>query len=177
MTHELKIVFTGPMGAGKTTAIAALSERQMLNTEVPLSTGATAEKRMTTVGLDYGECRLDDGLLLRLFGTPGQERFRVMWDVLARGAFGLIILADATRDDPVADIVQYLSAFAPHVPARRTVVGVGRIAGHAGRQLDCYTARLQAAGFDVPVLDVDVRRAQDVRLLLSVLVGMAETEA
>ena len=172
---ELKIVFTGAMGAGKTTAITALSDSGTLSTEVPISDGtATAHKRLTTVGFDYGECRLDEGLTLRLFGTPGQERFRFMWDILAQGAFGLVVLADDSRPDAIAEVLHYLRAFAPLVPPRRTVVGVGRLGDAPGARLDAYVGQLSAAGFELPVLDVDVRRAADVRLLMSVLVSMAE---
>lgn len=173
---ELKIVFTGTMGAGKTTAIQGISDQATLSTEVPMSIGATDAKRFTTVGFDYGECRLDDALTLRLFGTPGQERFRFMWDILGAGAFGLVVLADNTQPDPIGDVEQYLRAFAPHVPPRRTVVGVGRLSERPSPSLDTYCERLAGAGFPVPVLEVDVRQPGDTRLLLSVLVSMAEVE-
>lgn len=126
-SRDLKIVFTGPMGAGKTTAIRAISDGEVLSTDVPITGGAELSmpgKTMTTVGLDYGECRLGDQWVLKLFGTPGQERFRFMWDILGAGAFGLIVLADNSQPDPVGEVARYLKAFAPHVPARRTVVGV-----------------------------------------------------
>lgn len=176
--RDLKVVFTGPMGAGKTTAIRAISDGAALSTDVPIS-GAEAVaggKTMTTVGLDYGECRIDGQWVLKLFGTPGQERFRFMWDILGAGAFGLVVLADNTRPDPIGDVARYLAAFAPHVPARRTVVGVGRLDTHAAPGIDEYCERLGALGWNLPVLEVDVRRDADVRLLLSVLVSMAEVE-
>lgn len=173
---ELKIVFTGPMGAGKTTAIRAISPATGLSTEVPLSEGATALKPFTTVGFDYGECQIDDRLMLRLFGTPGQERFRFMWDILATGAFGLIVLADNSRPDPIADVEHYLQAFAWHLPPRRMVVGVGRLHSHPFPNLDTYCGELARKGWNVPVLEVDARSEHDVRLLLSVLVSMAEVE-
>lgn len=171
---ELKIVFTGTVGAGKTTAISAISEKVTLSTEVPMSEGATEHKHQTTVGFDYGECDMGDGFSLRLYGTPGQERFRFMWDILAQGAFGLIVLADHTRPDPVADVIAYLQAFARHFPPRRMVVGVGRLAERPALGIESYFERLTAAGFNVPVLEADVRKAEDVRLLLSILVSMAE---
>lgn len=173
---DLKIVFTGSVGAGKTTAIGAISDSATLSTEVPMSEGATADKHLTTVGFDYGECRLDDGLTLKLFGTPGQERFRFMWDILGAGAFGLVVLADNRRPDPVGDVEQYLRAFAPHLPPRRVVVGVGRMADAPSPPIDTWCDRLAKAGWSVPVIEVDVRRPDDVRLLLSVLVSMAEVE-
>lgn len=173
---ELKIVFTGTMGAGKTTAIGGISDRATLSTEVPISEGATEAKRYTTVGFDYGECQLDEQFTLRLFGTPGQERFRFMWDILGAGAFGLVVLADNSRPDPIGDVEHYLRAFASHVPPRRTVVGVGRLADCPSPSIDDYCERLADSGLNVPVLEVDVRRPDDVRLLLSVLVSMAEVE-
>ena len=111
--RDLKIVFTGPMGAGKTTAIRAISEGATLSTDVPMTGDERLlmpGKTMTTVGLDYGECAMDGQWTLKLFGTPGQERFRFMWDILGAGAFGLVVLADNTRPDPVGDVVQYLQA-------------------------------------------------------------------
>ncbi len=173
----LKIVFTGTMGAGKTTAIRAISERAMLSTEVPISdNGGTEEKRLTTVGFDYGECKLDDQHTLRLFGTPGQERFSFMWRILGAGAFGLVVLADNSRPDPIADVETYLRAFAQQVPLRRTVIGVGRLGQPKAPRIEDYCERLARSGFQVPVLEVDAREATDVRLLLSVLVSMAEVE-
>ena len=176
--NDLKILFTGTVGAGKTTAIGAISEKLALSTEVPMSEGATDSKNHTTVGFDYGECALADGCTLHLYGTPGQERFRFMWDILAKGAFGLIVLADHSRPDPVQDVIGYLNAFAGHFPPHRTVVGVGRLDPRGGVGngvgIEHYVERLAQAGFNVPVLETDVRKAEDVRLLLSVLVSMAE---
>jgi signal recognition particle receptor subunit beta len=173
---EIKVVFTGPMGAGKTTAIHNISTAQTLSTEVPISGGGMGDKVSTTVGLDYGECQLDAGMVLKLFGTPGQDRFRFMWDILGRGAFGLIVLADNTRPDPIGDVITYLEAFAPHVSHRRTVIGVGRVDTPGSPSIENYCERLAAMGCHSPVIDVDVRRSDDVRLLLSVLVSMAEVE-
>ena len=178
-SRDLKIVFTGPMGAGKTTAIRAISDGEVLSTDVPITGGAELSmpgKTMTTVGLDYGECRLGDQWVLKLFGTPGQERFRFMWDILGAGAFGLIVLADNSQSDPVGEVARYLKAVAPHVPARRTVVGVGRLDTHPSPSVADYCEQLGALGYNPPVLEVDVRRDADVRLLLSVLVSMAEIE-
>jgi uncharacterized protein len=170
----LKIIFTGSVGAGKTTAISSISEKITVSTEVDMSEGATESKNQTTVGFDYGECHVGDGFYLRLYGTPGQERFRFMWDILAQGAFGLIVLADHTRPDPVSDVLDYLSAFARHIPQDRMVVAVGRLADRTDVGIDQYFEGLARSGFSVPVLEVDVRKADDVRLLLSVLVSIAE---
>ncbi|MDO9436913.1 ATP/GTP-binding protein [Hydrogenophaga sp.] len=174
--NALKIVFSGPMGAGKTTAIRAICGGETLSTEVPITGETVGDKVSTTVGLDYGECALSNELTLKLFGTPGQERFSFMWPILGEGAFGLIVLVDNSQPEAMAEVEHYLSAFASHIGRRRMVVGVGRMDSHPLPDIDAYCARLAASGFDVPVIDADVRREADVRLLLSVLVSMAEVE-
>ncbi|RYF27787.1 MAG: GTP-binding protein, partial [Comamonadaceae bacterium] len=66
---EYKILFSGTAGAGKTTAISAISETQVVSTDVA-NTDAALKKATTTVGLDYGSITLDSGDRVRLFGTP-----------------------------------------------------------------------------------------------------------
>lgn len=99
-----------------------------------------------------------------------------MWDILAKGAFGLIVLADHSRPNPVEDVMTYLHAFASHFPARRMVIGVGRLDARPAVGIEAYVEQLVQAGFNVPVLEVDVRNNEDVRLLLSILISMAEVE-
>lgn len=174
---ELKILVTGPVGAGKTTAIRCIGEGATVSTDVPVSGGAIGDKSTTTVGLDYSVCELPDGTVLKLFGTPGQDRFAFMWDTLAAGAFGLIVLADNSQPDAIAQVETYLRALAGPIGPQRTVVGVGRLDAHPSPGIDAYCAHLEAAGWQVPVIDVDVRRETDVRLLLSVVVSLAEADA
>ncbi|HVJ62348.1 MAG TPA: hypothetical protein VM555_06505, partial [Tahibacter sp.] len=83
---EFKIVFTGPMGVGKTTAIAAISDEAPVSTDVFNTDREAFDKALTTAGLDYGHIALDDGTAVRLYGTPGQARFRFMWDILGLNA-------------------------------------------------------------------------------------------
>src|SRR5262245_30126910 len=83
-SDELKIVFAGPMGAGKTTAICAISDVPPVSTEVRNTDQRVCAKEATTVALDFGQLRLEDGTVVMLYGTPGQERFSFMWDILCR---------------------------------------------------------------------------------------------
>lgn len=94
----------------------------------------------------------------------------------AADAFGLIVLADNSQPDPIAQVEQHLRALAGSIDPQRTVVGVGRLDAHPLPGIGVYCARLAAAGWRVPVIDVDVRRETDVRLLLSVLVSLAEAD-
>jgi len=166
-----KIVFTGPMGAGKTTAIRMLSDAPPISTE---TRSTESDKPSTTAAFDYGECRLDDGTLVRLFGTPGQVRFDFMWDVLAQGALGIVILLDDRRPDPAADALDFLTEFPVQAAIGAAVVGVGRFGTGAAHEAAALAHRIQTQGYRVPVVDVDVRRKDDVQMLLQILVAQLE---
>lgn len=171
---EHKIVFTGTMGAGKTTAIAAISEIAPIVTDVKNS-DETLHKERTTVAFDYGEISLENGEKLRLYGTPGQARFSFMWRITGRGALGLIVLIDNSRPDPLSDFGVYLDGFAEAIDAGiHVVVGVGRTETHQSPGLDQFAEALRARGRIAPVLPVDVRKKEDVLLLIDVLLMQLE---
>ena len=106
MAQEYIVLVAGPMGAGKTTAISALSEVPVVRTEAVNTDTARNAKAHTTVALDYGEITLDGGDKVRLYGVPGQERFDFMWSILEKRALGLLLLIDDTAASPVADLTR-----------------------------------------------------------------------
>jgi uncharacterized protein len=174
MRQEYKVLLVGTMGAGKTTAIAAVSETPPVSTDVSNSARHDFDKATTTVAMDYGEVSLADGDKLRLYGTPGQARFGFMWPILAQGALGLVFLVDNSRPDPCADLGAFLDAFGPTLGDATAVIGIGRTETHPVPTLDAYHALLAARELSLPVFAVDVRRRGDVLLLLDVLFHQIE---
>ncbi|WP_037679671.1 ATP/GTP-binding protein [Streptomyces griseus] len=109
----VKILITGPFGVGKTTLIDSVSEIRPLHTEERLTEASAQvddlegvrEKTTTTVAIDFGRISLPHGIVLYLFGTPGQERFRPLWDDIAYGALGALVLVDSRRVDASFDVL------------------------------------------------------------------------
>ncbi len=175
---DLKLVFAGPPGAGKTTAIQQLSEVPALSTDVA-STELGLGKATTTVGLDYGELALGADGRVRLFGMPGQARFSFLWPILARGATGIVVLLNAERDAPLADLALLLHHLQDELQTTACVVGLSRTSDpdQAAEMSEAVSAALADAGLALPVMAVDTRERPQVLALMSAVIAMAEAQA
>lgn len=171
---QIKFIFTGPPGAGKTTAIASISEFPPVSTDVFATDEIAAVKHKTTVAMDFGEITLDNGQKVRLYGTPGQRRFDFMWKILVQGGLGLIILINNTQPDPLADLAQYLDDFADFIQQTDAVIGITCMDANATPGIDDYYEFLQKRGEMYPVFAIDARDKDDVLLLLDALLACLE---
>ncbi|MBM0226507.1 MULTISPECIES: ATP/GTP-binding protein [Micromonospora] len=168
----LKILIAGGFGAGKTTLVSALSEVRPLQTEEVL-TGAgigtddvsgVEQKSTTTVAMDFGRITINEDLQVYLFGTPGQDRFWFLWDELAFGALGAVVLADTRR---LADCFPSIDYFEQRgIPF---VVGVNCFDGARRFSLESVRDALDLDP-DVPLVLCDVRDRQSGKLVLISLV-------
>jgi hypothetical protein len=172
---KIKLVFTGSVGAGKTTAIGTLSEVPVLSTEAkPSESEVARRKATTTVAMDYGEITLEDGQKVHLYGTPGQRRFDFMCHILCQGALGLIILIDNTHPDPLSELDYYLNLNANFLSDNMAVIGITHYDENDKPSIEDYCQCLHERGEFWPVMHADARKAEDMALLIDTLLASLE---
>jgi len=171
----IKILIAGGFGAGKTTLVSSLTEIRPLRTEEDLSapsaqidlTDGVESKTTTTVAMDFGRISIRSDLVVYLFGTPGQQRFWFMWDELAIGALGAVVLADTRRladSFPAVDYFEQRNT--PFVVAVNCFDGARQFAPEIVRSA-------LSLNYDVPVVLCDARQRASCRDALVTLVEHA----
>jgi small GTP-binding protein len=163
----VKIVVTGPFAAGKTTLIRTISEITVLSTEKDITDDTRSRKAETTVAMDFGRITIDRDLVLYLFGTPGQDRFDFMWEILGEGMLGYILLVDNERPESLEEARSILEAFRrmARVPF---VVALNRSAGIVPSDETTMREVLELAP-EVPVVPCDATDRESVKSVLLAL--------
>ncbi len=173
-THQAKsykLVFAGPVGAGKTTAIQSLSDIEVVRTEARASDDVKKLKDHTTVAMDYGLMKLASGDQVRLYGAPGQKRFDFMWDILTENALGLVLMIKGNAPDPVADLRTYVEEFRDFIDQSTLVVGITHTDEAGGWQVRQNLAReLDKMGLPPVVMDADARSRPHMATLVQALI-------
>ena len=169
MIGQHKIIFTGPVGAGKTTAITSISDIAPISTEQVATDETRDKKLMTTVAMDYGSMRLDNDEMIHLYGTPGQQRFNFMWELLVMGSIGIVIMIDNNNPSPLDDLQDFTSSFDEFIRGHALAIGITRMEMGKGPKIDDYRSLLIKLDLNVPVFEVDARKHDDVMTLVQAL--------
>ena len=164
-----KIIFTGPVGAGKTTAIKSISDVPVVHTEENASDEVKEKKQKTTVAMDYGAISLDKDNQIHIYGTPGQKRFSFMWDILSKGCIGLVLLVDAQSKEAQSDLAFFLAEFNHTINKTAVTIGVTKTEEPNAIKLHELRAGMTAEQKRFPMFAVDTRKKADVTVLIESL--------
>lgn len=167
-TTQHQVVFAGPFGVGKSTALRAVSDIPVVNTDVAShevdARSLVEGKTTTTAGFDYGEWRFADGSRVALMGVPGQARFETMWDILLPRSSAIVLWLFGDRDPDRLECEQWLQALARRKAVSRLAVAITRleVANQDDAVLDPWRERVAEFHPLAPVMTADPRRASDV---------------
>lgn len=166
---QVKIVVTGSVGAGKTTAIKNISEVDPITTESVPTDQVADFKASTTTSMDYGSFNHKLKSKINIYGTPGQKRFSFMSPILTKGASGLIILINNNQEKPLTDLAFYLKTNEEFLKNNPAIIGITHCDKNKKNALKKYILFTKRQGLKWPVVSIDARRTKDVHLIVNLL--------
>jgi len=175
--QSVKIWIGGGLGVGKTTFIASVSEIDPLSTEAAMTDVSLGvddvtlvpDKVTTTVAFDFGRITLNKRLVLYLFGAPGQERFRFVWDDLLSGSLGAVVIVDTRRLDTSFEAIDFLES-----KGARFVVAVNSFEGAQRFPIEKIRPAL-ALSDHIPIVNFDARNPSECSAVLLTLMEDLQT--
>ena len=167
IAKPLKIVVTGPFSAGKTTLIKTISEVAIVGTERDVTDETASIKERTTVAMDFGRITFAPDLSLFIFGTPGQRRFEVMWEILSEGMIGFILLVRPDDERSIEEASHILDTFRDYADVPY-VIGVSHLDSVEEPEEEVFARVREALEVpeDVEVLGCDPRERAAVKTLM-----------
>ena len=165
----IKLVFAGPMGAGKTTAIRSIADGDPVSTEMPLTDGARGDKHTTTVAFDFATIALDDGPPLFVYGLPGQDYLAHMRPIILRGAIGVVLVLDGSDPDVAGQCARWVASLRESGAPPALVIGVTKAELAADFSITAVRAVLGSDRGRVPVFTFDARDRQQAEHLVRAL--------
>lgn len=164
-----KILFIGPVGAGKSTAITTLSNIPPIATNKAVRDITQDCKAATTAAMEYGVTKLASGEHLHMFGTNGLGRSNFLWDILIERCVGLVLLINNNAVDPFGDLHYFLDAYDRLIVETGVVIGITCMdEKHQPTILD-YHLQLEETKYPIPIFEVDARVRRDLAVLVKAL--------
>ncbi len=173
---QVKLVITGSVGAGKTTAIGAISDSDPITTETVPTDETALLKATTTTSMDYGTFNHQLKSKIHLYGTPGQKRFSFMGAILTEGASGLIILINNNQKSPLEDLNFYLTHNQEFLQSNHAVVGITHFDVNNKHSIADYKRFMKKFDMQWPVVPIDARKSDDVLRLIDIIIDVTFRE-
>ena len=175
MINGTKILFIGPMGAGKTTAITCISDEPPVTTEAQNSARHVSDKQTTTVAMDFGRIYMDEFNAIDLYGIPGQDHFDFLWPILEKGALGAVFLLNGsgTNQDIEKSLDKFCNDFSKLRDNNAIVIALNRATESTINQCHRW---LRDNELTLPVVLADPRERGDIIMALELLIANAEVD-
>lgn len=167
--RTIKLLFLGPLGSGKTTAIRAISDTPPVSSEMPLAGAAASDKASTTVAFDYSTIQLNPNETLHVYGLPGQDHLDFMGSIVGRGALGAVLLLDASSQTLGQDCRSAVEQLTRIDPNLRFVIGLSKTDITPAFSMETMYALARRMSLFVPIFCIDPRDPAQVRQLVRAL--------